>query len=536
MVNITQARLIEYWVEDILDQYEQILNEDLKLPIPIIAIVTRLFGLRCDIEIFNGSLEMASGLIIPEKNWILVNKKDNIRRQRFTLAHELVHWLVDIHEGDIHEHGLEIPSGLRSSNKIVRESIANYFAAAILIPKKKLGMYLMNNSWLDAKYEAFLSKEFLVSQETMKKRLKELNYETKKKSTEDLSKSKDSKRFTQAGKKPKIKSDEIDLSVISLDFSCFDHNLIRALKSARNKREPLYILCNEDDADNVDILLSIKSVDGLILSRGKKTDRSGVICFRKSNLRYSFSNISQGPYYKRMVSGRHSRHKRSLPIFFRTSDKGLNSEQKQLIDIGWYIGSTSTLKYRSDAKIFISNAKKNGQKVVVATGCFDIVTVDHLRFLKRAKDAGDILVLGLEDDNRVKARKGPLRPVNTIAQRVELMEEFRFIDYVFVIAGSPKMEIKPFYTRLHKTLRADLLAVSDDDRDHEDKKEEIEAAGGRLLVVSPYGSVTTTSTIHKILTEAKRYNYLMIANKSLENREIINFNKSTQLQLPFELT
>ena len=87
-------------------------------------------------------------------------------------------------------------------------------------------------------------------------------------------------------------------------------------------------------------------------------------------------------------------------------------------------------------------------------------------------------MVGIEDDVRVKAFKGDYRPVNTISQRVQLMEALEFVDYTFVIKGSPKQDIKSFYTRLHRTLHSDVLAVSEGDPNLKDRQEEIEAVAG----------------------------------------------------------
>ncbi len=67
------------------------------------------------------------------------------------------------------------------------------------------------------------------------------------------------------------------------------------------------------------------------------------------------------------------------------------------------------LRYWQDAKLFIEKAKKDGKRVVVVTGCFDILHIGHIRFLNQAKAAGDVLVVGIEDDNRVRAFKGASR-------------------------------------------------------------------------------------------------------------------------------
>jgi D-glycero-beta-D-manno-heptose 1-phosphate adenylyltransferase len=143
-----------------------------------------------------------------------------------------------------------------------------------------------------------------------------------------------------------------------------------------------------------------------------------------------------------------------------------------------------------------------------------------------------VLVVGIEDDVRVKAFKGAYRPVNTISQRVELMEALEFVDYTFVIKGSPKQDIKSFYTRLHRTLQADVLAVSEGDPNLKDRQEEIEAAGGYLLVVSRMEEGSSTSLIRRVLAETEFSDLVYVSKKSLKNHITENQNSWYQLALP----
>ncbi|MDD6572627.1 MAG: D-glycero-beta-D-manno-heptose 1-phosphate adenylyltransferase [Thermoflexaceae bacterium] len=70
------------------------------------------------------------------------------------------------------------------------------------------------------------------------------------------------------------------------------------------------------------------------------------------------------------------------------------------------------------------------KKIVFTNGCFDILHIGHIRYLKEAKAKGDILVLGLNSDASVKRLKGPSRPVNNERDRMDMLAEMEFIDYV----------------------------------------------------------------------------------------------------------
>jgi D-glycero-beta-D-manno-heptose 1-phosphate adenylyltransferase len=70
--------------------------------------------------------------------------------------------------------------------------------------------------------------------------------------------------------------------------------------------------------------------------------------------------------------------------------------------------------------------------VVLANGCFDILHVGHIRYLRAAAALGGILVVALNDDESARALKGPGRPVMPASERAEMLCALRFVDYVLV--------------------------------------------------------------------------------------------------------
>jgi D-beta-D-heptose 7-phosphate kinase/D-beta-D-heptose 1-phosphate adenosyltransferase len=71
-------------------------------------------------------------------------------------------------------------------------------------------------------------------------------------------------------------------------------------------------------------------------------------------------------------------------------------------------------------------------KVVFTNGCFDILHVGHARYLKDARALGDLLVVGLNSDESVRGLKGPQRPIQTQADRGELLASLAAVDFVVV--------------------------------------------------------------------------------------------------------
>ncbi|HOJ68804.1 MAG TPA: adenylyltransferase/cytidyltransferase family protein, partial [Candidatus Hydrogenedentes bacterium] len=69
------------------------------------------------------------------------------------------------------------------------------------------------------------------------------------------------------------------------------------------------------------------------------------------------------------------------------------------------------LKSPEQLKILVNRLKRDGRKVVWTNGCFDILHAGHITYLMRAKQEGDVLVVGMNTDASVRAIKGPNRPV-----------------------------------------------------------------------------------------------------------------------------
>jgi rfaE bifunctional protein nucleotidyltransferase chain/domain len=92
----------------------------------------------------------------------------------------------------------------------------------------------------------------------------------------------------------------------------------------------------------------------------------------------------------------------------------------------------SKLKKRQDLAKIVAKLKKQGKKVAFANGCFDILHVGHIRFLKAAKAKGDVLVLGLNSDASVRKLKGEGRPLVNQSERAEIMDAFDFVDYIVI--------------------------------------------------------------------------------------------------------
>jgi len=80
----------------------------------------------------------------------------------------------------------------------------------------------------------------------------------------------------------------------------------------------------------------------------------------------------------------------------------------------------------------VEELKSQGKTIVFANGCFDILHVGHIRYLKSARDLGDVLIVGLNSDTSVKRIKGKQRPVTPLKERAEILSQLPFVDFIVV--------------------------------------------------------------------------------------------------------
>ena len=89
------------------------------------------------------------------------------------------------------------------------------------------------------------------------------------------------------------------------------------------------------------------------------------------------------------------------------------------------------MKYSIKEKMeFIKKIKSQKLNIVFTNGCFDILHVGHTRYLNRAKELGDFLVVGLNSDSSVRENKGSDRPINKFNDRAKILSCLKAVDLV----------------------------------------------------------------------------------------------------------
>ena len=89
----------------------------------------------------------------------------------------------------------------------------------------------------------------------------------------------------------------------------------------------------------------------------------------------------------------------------------------------------------------LKSKRQKKQSIVFTNGCFDILHVGHVRYLKKAKSLGNVLVVGLNSDASVRGLKGAGRPVNSERERSEVVAALEFVDYVTIFSQATPLQL-----------------------------------------------------------------------------------------------
>ncbi|HVM75201.1 MAG TPA: D-glycero-beta-D-manno-heptose 1-phosphate adenylyltransferase [Candidatus Saccharimonadales bacterium] len=136
--------------------------------------------------------------------------------------------------------------------------------------------------------------------------------------------------------------------------------------------------------------------------------------------------------------------------------------------------------------------KRNGKKVVFTNGCFDLLHPGHIRSLETARSLGDALIVGINSDESVRSLKGEGRPVIPEQERAEILANLECVDAVVIFD-----ELTP--QRVVAALVPDVLVKGGDWPGNQIVgREEVEAAGGRVVLVDVVEGYSTTEILKKI--------------------------------------
>jgi D-beta-D-heptose 7-phosphate kinase/D-beta-D-heptose 1-phosphate adenosyltransferase len=138
--------------------------------------------------------------------------------------------------------------------------------------------------------------------------------------------------------------------------------------------------------------------------------------------------------------------------------------------------------------------EKNGKRIVLTNGCFDLLHVGHIRLLSASKQLGDILIVALDDDESVKQLKGSGRPIINENERLRIISALDSVDYVIVFSSHELNEV------IEAVRPAVLTKGSNYATEAIRGREIVERYGGRVEIIPLTENISSTRIINDIKT------------------------------------
>lgn len=141
----------------------------------------------------------------------------------------------------------------------------------------------------------------------------------------------------------------------------------------------------------------------------------------------------------------------------------------------------------------VERRRRQNEKIAFTNGCFDILHLGHVRYLREARRKGDLLILALNSDASVRAIKGERRPLLPEAERAEVVASLESVDYVTLFNDTTPL-------RLIEYLRPDVLVKGGDWKEETVVgRDAVLSWGGEVVLVPFVEGASTTNIVAKIL-------------------------------------
>ena len=145
---------------------------------------------------------------------------------------------------------------------------------------------------------------------------------------------------------------------------------------------------------------------------------------------------------------------------------------------------------RDELQQRVANWRRDGNRITLANGCFDLLHVGHVRYLRAARELGGKLIVAVNADASVRALKGEGRPVMPAEERAEILAALADVDAVVIF---PEKDVRAVIREIRPDFHAkgtDYTAESVPERD------EVEACGGRVVIVGDPKNHSATEIIN----------------------------------------
>ena len=139
----------------------------------------------------------------------------------------------------------------------------------------------------------------------------------------------------------------------------------------------------------------------------------------------------------------------------------------------------------------VAKYRKAGKKIVLTQGSFDMVHIGHARYCQKASEYGDILIVGVDSDEKVRSRKGPDRPIVPQAERLEMLTYLSSVDLVVL---KDEKAAKWAYI---KAVKPDVLVATKETYTPE-KIKALQAWCGKIVVLEPMATTSTSAKLRRM--------------------------------------
>ena len=146
----------------------------------------------------------------------------------------------------------------------------------------------------------------------------------------------------------------------------------------------------------------------------------------------------------------------------------------------------------SELEQIVPAVRAQGRTIALANGCFDLIHVGHVRYLKGAAAEADVLIVGVNHDVSVRELKGEGRPLQPAVERAEIIAAFDIVDYVVVFEGGT-------VKRLLQSILPDVHCKGTDYTvETVPERDVVRAYGGRTAIVGDTKNHSTRNLLNRI--------------------------------------
>ncbi|MFZ5437634.1 MAG: adenylyltransferase/cytidyltransferase family protein [Patescibacteria group bacterium] len=161
---------------------------------------------------------------------------------------------------------------------------------------------------------------------------------------------------------------------------------------------------------------------------------------------------------------------------------------------------------------YVKQQRQRNKKIVLTQGSFDMLHIGHARYCKEAKSYGNILIVGVDSDQKIKARKGEDRPIVPEDERLEMLTYLSSVDLVVLKKlTAPKWE-------LIKIIKPDVL-IATKETYQPDQIAKLEKICGQVVILDPMAVTSTSAKIRLLQMGAAKKIKSVLTNKLINTIE-----------------